>query len=353
LALYLAGFPACAAAQVTRILSGPSFVFVVFRIDWEAVMAGRDIFEVQAEVRGPWRRFIDELEPLRPELFRYCCGLTGNIWDGEDLVQDVLLRVFGSLGKINADLTHPRAYLIRAATHLWIDRLRRARLEQAYLSMPTDEPASQDASQVVDVRAAANRIFVHLAPQERAAGLLADVLDFSLEETAGMLKTTVGAVKSALHRGRVRLKAAGGVGAQAASTSRAVVDRFVAALTAKDFEAIRALCLADVSVDMVGGAGFEGWDQGKTVVEHAHFVLPGGFHGDQPRWEAVEYEGEWIVIGYRTLHGREGLNEAWRFEMTDDSVARLRLYCFNPNVLEALAADLGVEALKRRSRSPS
>src|SRR5215468_2440677 len=113
-------------------------------------------FAVQDEVRGGWRRFIDDLAPLRPDLFRYCCGLTGNVWDGEDLAQDVLLRVFGSLGKINAPIENPRAYLVRSATNLWIDRMRRANLERAHAAAegaaPPAEPA--DASQVVDVRAA-------------------------------------------------------------------------------------------------------------------------------------------------------------------------------------------------------
>src|ERR1700741_2152702 len=130
-----------------------------------------ETFEVQEDVQGPWRRYIDDLAPLRPDLFRYCCGLTGNVWDGEDLVQDVLMRVFANLGKINAPLPNPRAYLIRAATNLWIDRLRRARLERGHAPAVEAEPAPtrDDASQVVDVRAAANSLFLHLAPQERAA----------------------------------------------------------------------------------------------------------------------------------------------------------------------------------------
>jgi hypothetical protein len=35
-------------------------------------------FAVQADVRGPWRRYLDALAPLRPHLHRYCCRLTGN-----------------------------------------------------------------------------------------------------------------------------------------------------------------------------------------------------------------------------------------------------------------------------------
>jgi RNA polymerase sigma-70 factor (ECF subfamily) len=312
-----------------------------------------ELFAGQEDIRGAWRKFIDELAPYRPDLFRYCCGLTGNVWDGEDLAQDVLLRVFGQLGKLNADLANPRAYLIRSATNLWTDRLRRARLEQQHMAAEqseTPEPAA-DASQVVDVRAAANRLFLRLAPQERAAVLLSDVLDFSLDETASLLKTTTGAVKSALHRGRTRLKSGEAVEGPVWTTPRTVVDRFVEALTAKDFEAIRALCLADVTVDMVGGANFEDYETGKTTVEFAHMVIPGMGMGEAPRWRVVDFEGEPIAIGLRTADGAEGLNEIWRFEVEEGQVARLRLYCFTPDVLVAVAGEIGVPALRRPYRS--
>ena len=72
-----------------------------------------DAFEVQEQIRGPWRQYLDALSPIRPDLHRYCCKLTGNVWDGEDLLQDALLKVFSLLGKIDADLENPRAYVIR------------------------------------------------------------------------------------------------------------------------------------------------------------------------------------------------------------------------------------------------
>ena len=107
-------------------------------------------FAVQPEVRGPWRRFLDRLAPLRPDLHRYCCRLTGNVWDGEDLAQDTLLRVFGQMGKLDADLENPRAYLLRSATHLWIDRMRRRARERAWLegeAMERERPSGPDAAQ--------------------------------------------------------------------------------------------------------------------------------------------------------------------------------------------------------------
>src|SRR5215510_4937090 len=98
-----------------------------------------EAFKVQQDVRQPWRKYLDALAPLRPSLHRYCCRLTGNVWDGEDLVQDTLVRVFSLLGKIDADLQNPRAYLIRTATNLWIDRVRRSAREQAALQLEAIE----------------------------------------------------------------------------------------------------------------------------------------------------------------------------------------------------------------------
>jgi hypothetical protein len=102
---------------------------------------------------------------------------------------------------------------------------------------------------------------------------------------------------------------------------------------------------------MCGGPTFDGYEIGKTTIEHAHFVAPQfGLHHD-PRWLVADYLGEPVAIGFRTTDGVEGLNEVWRFEMGEGGVAKLRLYCFSPDVLVAVAKDLGVPALRRPYRS--
>jgi RNA polymerase sigma-70 factor (ECF subfamily) len=50
-------------------------------------------------LRESWQRYIDLLNPIRPDLYRYCRRLTGSVWDAEDLVQDALVRAFATLGK--------------------------------------------------------------------------------------------------------------------------------------------------------------------------------------------------------------------------------------------------------------
>jgi RNA polymerase sigma-70 factor (ECF subfamily) len=55
--------------------------------------------------------------------------LTGNPWDAEDLVQDTLERGFAKLASVHHTVTSPRAYMLRIASNLWVDRIRRARAE--------------------------------------------------------------------------------------------------------------------------------------------------------------------------------------------------------------------------------
>jgi RNA polymerase sigma-70 factor, ECF subfamily len=204
------------------------------------------------------------------------------------------------------------------------------------------------------VREAAGSLLARLAPRERAAVLLKDVFDLSLEETAGVLQTSVGAVKAALHRGRGRLddaeRDAPPVGPP---PPRELVDRFVTALASRDIEALRALCSADVTVELVGGARLESFEGSRSFFEHAHFVMPQLGFGENPNWRAVLYQGEPVVLGFRTLDGVEGLNEIHRLEVEDGAITRVRCYCFCPDTLRLVAERLGLPALARPYRSPS
>jgi hypothetical protein len=58
------------------------------------------------------------------------------------------------------------------------------------------------------------------------------------------------------------------------------------------------------------------------------------------------------VLGFRTLHGVEGLDEVHRLEEVDGRIVRIRCYCFCPDTLAAVAADLGMAALRGPYRSP-
>jgi RNA polymerase sigma-70 factor (ECF subfamily) len=313
-------------------------------------------FKTQKRVRGPWRRYLDALAPLRPDLHRYCCRLTGNVWDGEDLVQDTLIRVFSLLGKIDVQLQNPRAYLVRTATNLWIDRARRAAREKELMELAVqgEESVARDASLQPEVFDAATGLLQRLHPQERAAVVLNDVFDYSLAETAAILKTSVGAVKSALHRARSRIDEK----LPAATThtpSRQLVEAFMRALAAKDLPTLEKLCAADLSIEMVGGWESDSFEQSRSFFAHAHTEMPALGFGRKPRWELIEFEGEWMVLGLRTLNGREAVNEVHRIIENEGIVTRVRSYCFCPETLGVVAERLAKPVVRRpiTHRAPS
>jgi hypothetical protein len=81
------------------------------------------------------------------------------------------------------------------------------------------------------------------------------------------------------------------------------------ALSNKDMNAMKALCAEHVSVELVGGVELNSLAKARKVFEHAHMVMPRVGFGRNPWWKIAEYEGEAIVLGFRTLDGVEGLNE--------------------------------------------
>jgi RNA polymerase sigma-70 factor (ECF subfamily) len=116
-------------------------------------------------IQTVWRDFQEDVEPLRPTLYRYCRHLTRSPWDAEDLVQDTFARAFASLGALQEPPKDLRAWMFRVASNLWIDRVRRR----------TPAPPSPDGQNVApsrDVREAAGTLLVQLSPQERAAVVL-------------------------------------------------------------------------------------------------------------------------------------------------------------------------------------
>jgi RNA polymerase sigma-70 factor (ECF subfamily) len=182
--------------------------------------------------------------------------------------------------------------------------------------------------------------------------LFSSLFVLSLEETAALLGTTEGAVKSALSRARGRLDGERPAAAFDAPP-RELVERFMQALAARDMETMKTLCTAHLSAELVGGVELDSFEKAQTFFRHAHMVMPRLGFGERPWWKLAEYEGEPIVLGFRTLDGVEGLNEIHRIEALDDRIVRVRTYCFCPETLTVVAEALGFRALPRPHRSPS
>jgi RNA polymerase sigma-70 factor (ECF subfamily) len=148
------------------------------------------------------------LAELRPKLHRYCARMTGSVVDGEDVLQDAMIKAIEALPSAGT-LDNPEGWIFRIAHNAALDFIRRrARLEAAH----SDEDVMMVAAPTVvqDERiavAASLRTFMQLPVSQRSSVILKDVLGYSIEEIVGVLDgATIPSVKAALHRGRERLR---------------------------------------------------------------------------------------------------------------------------------------------------
>src|SRR5437870_3394774 len=121
------------------------------------------------------------LAELRPTLHRYCARMTGSVIDGEDVVQDALLKAFAARASCEA-IANPRAWLVRIAHNAALDFLRRrARGPVLETDVELDMIPAHDPPDA-EIVSASLRSFMRLATLQRAAVILKDVLGHSLEE---------------------------------------------------------------------------------------------------------------------------------------------------------------------------
>jgi RNA polymerase sigma-70 factor, ECF subfamily len=287
-------------------------------------------------LRASWDDFVRECESLRPDLYRYCRHLTRSPWDAEDLAQDTLARAFVTLAQMGDAPPNPRAWLFRVASNLWIDRMRRVQRER-----PLDEEPST-SSDPRSVREAAGTLLGQLSPQERAAVVLKDVFDLSLEETADSLGTTVGAIKAALHRGRGKLEEPT---SEAPAAAPAVLDAFCDAFNAGDIDRLAHLLLENASVEVVGATTQYGREAAKRTVLWGMLFgasrIPDTL-GKPPRVELRAHRGEWILVHFYAHEDGEAVRALTRVTATPDGVAHLANYFFNPELGAEVCAELAL-----------
>ena len=313
-----------------------------------------------AELRTSWVAYLDLITPIRPDLYAYCRRLTSSVWDAEDLVQDTLLRGFGHLGQIHQEVENIRAYMLRAASNTWIDGVRRRTTEERIVEKTTPTTTREvRQDEHAEMRDAGARLLQHLAPQERAAVVLKDVFELSIREVAEILATSEGAVKSALHRGRERLREPEDAPERRQAPSMAVVDRFIELYDAKDVPGLVDLLLEGGSTENVGFGlqyghkAFEGTENFMYKAVHGHEEWPAAFRPDAMRVAPGAFEGAPLVLCFATRAGSEALEQVLRIEEVDGKIARLRGYAFCPESMREIGAVLGLEVRTGLYRVPS
>ncbi|MBS3805197.1 MAG: RNA polymerase sigma factor [Oleiphilaceae bacterium] len=153
-------------------------------------------------------------------MYRFAFRLTGQRDDAEDLVQDVLAKLFPKAEELFAVEQHG-AWLNRVLYRHFIDLTRKQgrRADRPASSLMSEEAGQNFLDSLVDrgaepdrqlsdrqLRLAMDEALNSLPPDQRSLLLLHDVDGWNQEDIAKVLDVAVGTVKSRLHRCRAGLR---------------------------------------------------------------------------------------------------------------------------------------------------
>jgi len=263
------------------------------------------------------------MSQLRARLHRYCARMTGSMLDGEDVVQETLIKANESYDA--QAVQNVEGWLFRIAHNAAMDFLRRRSREQAVFT-DEDVEAMVDTQAEADrrhVATAALRTFMRLPPAQRSTVILVDVLGYALDEAADVMGTTMPAVKAALHRGRTRLRELSQQPDDAApppslsAADQALLAAYAERFNARDFDGLREMLGQDVRLDLVarrkpmqarGGEYFTNY--AKT---HGLVMTPMNVEGHPALWVNTEADEGLDAPGYVVV-----------LEWKDGKVSRIR-----------------------------
>ncbi len=215
-----------------------------------------NLTEVRAE-------FEDLIKKIRPELHRYAARIIGSAIDGEDVVQEAVLKAFNSLDQIKTD-ANLRGWLFCITHNKAIDFLRSRKLQtmeqldENFFAKPEDSPLEQK-----ELTAVALKFFLKLAPRQRSSVILKDILGYTLVEISELIDASIPEIKALLYRGRTRLRELGKTTEPANAPildkeTQNLLNRYINYFNARDFEAVRQMLTEETRLDLVGKAKHTG-----------------------------------------------------------------------------------------------
>ncbi len=152
-------------------------------------------------------------------MYRFAFRLTGQRQDAEDLVQDVVVKLYPRLEELES-VEQLRPWLNRVLYRQFIDSVRRKgrQADSPLSSFDSPDPENWIDKQPADLpdiiqqldssrlNAVLERALSGMSPDQRTLLLLCDVDGWNREDVAAVLDIPLGTVKSRLHRCRAALR---------------------------------------------------------------------------------------------------------------------------------------------------
>jgi RNA polymerase sigma factor (sigma-70 family) len=266
----------------------------------------------------------DRFEDHRAHLKAVAYRILGSSSDAEDAVQESWLR----LSRSNApEVENLGAWLTTVVARVCLNilRSRQSRREQTWeVSNPSriiagDPNAESEAVLADSVGLALLVVLDRLNPAERLAFVLHDLFDVPFEEIAPIVHRTPAAARQLASRARRRVQGKPDLADRDLSRRRKVVDAFLAAARAGDFEALLTVLDPDVEVRSIGVGDTSSVIRGAhTFVER---ISAGGARFARFCQTAL-VDGQPGIVAAPSGH----LFRVIRFEFADDKIAAIEVF---------------------------
>ncbi|MDE2240594.1 MAG: sigma-70 family RNA polymerase sigma factor [Rhodospirillales bacterium] len=197
--------------------------------------------------------------PYRAALVGLAYRMTGSRATAEDIAQEVFLRWEGAE---RAEISLPRAWLMKAAARLALDHLKSAQVRrEAYVGPWLPEPVLEEQvapqeeawARAESVSFAFLLTLERLSPPERAIFILHDLFDMPFNELASLLQKSEAACRQLAVRARQRLGESKPRQEVSEADGARLAKAFLAATQTGDEVALRDLLAEDVVLHTDGG----------------------------------------------------------------------------------------------------
>lgn len=135
------------------------------------------------------------MEQFGPLVVSIIGAMVSNRQDAEELVHDVFIRAFSSIGHFDPQKATFATWIGRIARNCAIDRLRHSRPPHVQLpEMTYDPPEPDERLPLLD------QALERLSPEERMVITLAYLDEMPLDEVAAIMESNANAISSRLYR---------------------------------------------------------------------------------------------------------------------------------------------------------
>lgn len=196
------------SSEENRELSSLPVVLPVNESATSGLLASEDQI-IASVLAGRTNEFRKLVEQYHQPVYRFARNLIGDEHDAEDITQEVFLTAFDHLESYNATRASLLTWLFTMARNRCVNYLKRKRPVIDGEAIANIEPAAnQDESARSEFWSRLDEALDALPIEQKTSFVLAEIEGLAYADIAHIEQTTLGTVKSRIHRAKQRLRAA-------------------------------------------------------------------------------------------------------------------------------------------------